>query len=204
MHRIFLGLVITDGVLLAATYGFGLAAPPPPRGAGAYLHGIHWLLGMFTVLLTMMVHSIAYTYFLGTGKWIKEVARVYRLPDWVETRAKKNKRRAFPFEFWSMMFIGGTAWLGAGTDALGWSPSWHLGMASLTIAFNIGSFWAEYMMITAQAKLILEVKNLADGMRLASFAAADSTDASPSTSQGVGGDRVVDPPAIVDAAAGIS
>ena len=57
-----------------------------PRGPGipAPWHLVHFLLGLVTTMTTLLVHSIAYTYFLGTGKWVKEVVRVYRMPDWVE------------------------------------------------------------------------------------------------------------------------
>ncbi len=175
MHRIFLGLAITDGTLLLATGVFGFLVPPPPGGALAYWHTVHILLGLFTTILTLMVHSIAYTYFLGTGKWVKEVVRVYQLPDWVLMQAKKNKKRAFPFEFWSMMLIGGAAWMGAGVDALGWSSAWHLAAASIAIAFNLCSFYAEYLVIIAQSRLLLEVKRLADQLRLAQPAASDQS-----------------------------
>ena len=65
-------------------------------------------------MTTLLVHSIVYTYFLGTGKWVKEVVRVYGMPEWVEAQAKKNKRKAFRFEFWSMALIAVAAWLGGG------------------------------------------------------------------------------------------
>lgn len=166
MHRIFLGLAITNGVLLGVTGAAGFLVPAPGTSGPTYWHGLHILLGIFTTILTLMVHSIAYTYFMGTNKWVKEVARVYRLPDWVATQSKKNKRRSFPFEFWSMMLAGAAAWMGAGTDALGWSSAWHLGVVSVAIGFNICSFFAEYSVIVAQSRLLLEVKRIADEVRL--------------------------------------
>ncbi len=41
-----------------------------------------------------------------------EVVHVYQLPDWINDQAKKNKRKAFRFEFGSMTLIAITAWLG--------------------------------------------------------------------------------------------
>ena len=104
-------------------------------------------------------------YFLATGKWAKEVVRVYRLPDWINTQAKKNKRKAFRFEFWSMALIAFTAWLGAASDTQGLNPLWHLGMAAVMIAFNLGAFAVEYAVIVAQARLLMEVKARADQLR---------------------------------------
>ena len=34
-----------------------------------------------TVVMLLAIHSIVYTYFMATGKWAKEVVRVYQLPE---------------------------------------------------------------------------------------------------------------------------
>src|SRR5262249_4835326 len=125
-----------------------------------------------TMLVGLLVHSIVYTYFLGTTKWVKEVVRVYQLPGWVAAQAVKNKKRAFPFEFWGMMLIGATAWMGAGSDARAWPSAYHLGVAALALAFTLGAFVAEYAAIVAQARLLLEVKDEADRLRAERYGAA--------------------------------
>lgn len=167
MHRIFLGLAVSNASLLIVSFVVGLITSGEVRQAGhtAPWHGTHFLLGLFTTMWTLLVHSIVYTYFLGTGKWVKEVVRVYQLPEWVEAQAKKNKRKAFRFEFLSMALIGAAAWFGAGADAQGWNPTWHLALTSLALAFNIGAFAVEYAVIVAQSRLLIEVKNQADALR---------------------------------------
>src|SRR5919205_468764 len=100
MHRIFLGLAITNGTLLVVAFALGLMVP---HHQGGTWHDLHFLIALLTTMATLLVHSIAFTYFLGTGKWIKEVVRVYALPEWVAAQADRNKRRAFPFELWGMM-----------------------------------------------------------------------------------------------------
>jgi hypothetical protein len=171
MLRYFLVLAVTDGSLLIASFVLGLFATGEPRGPGAIWHGIHILIALMTTMATLAVHSIVYTYFLATGKWAKEVVRVYRLPDWINTQARKNKRKAFRFEFWSMALIAFTAWLGAASDTQGLNPLWHLGMAAVMIAFNFGAFAVEYAVIVAQARLLLEVKEQADRLREARYGA---------------------------------
>jgi hypothetical protein len=161
MHRIFLGLAITNGTLLLASFGFGFAAAGETRPSHMW-RDVHFLLGLLTTVATLMVHSVVFTYFLGTGKWVKEVARVYQLPDWVYAQAIRNKRRAFPFELICMVLIGVTAWLGAASDTREFDSTWHLGMAAFTFAFSLGAFVAEYVSIVAQARLLLEVKAQAD------------------------------------------
>jgi hypothetical protein len=179
MHRIFLGLAITDGTLLAVSFGAGFVAAGEARGPGEVWHGLHFLIGLLTTMGTLLVHSIVFTYFLGTGKWVDEVVRVYRLPGWLSAQAQKNKRKAFPFELGSMAVIGGTAWLGAGTDARQWPSVWHLGLAALALAFNLGAFVAEYATIVVQARLLLEVKDQADRLRLAQIAEAGTAPGGP-------------------------
>src|SRR6478752_7305246 len=165
MLRYFLVLAVTDGSLLVASFVLGLLATGEPRGPGAIWRGVHVLFALLTTMTTLAVHSIAYTYFLATGKWAKEVVRVYQLPEWINHQAKKNKRKAFRFEFWSMTLIAVTAWVGAASDTRDLHPLWHLGAASATLAFNLGAFAVEYAVIVAQARLLLEVKARADELR---------------------------------------
>jgi hypothetical protein len=68
---------------------------------------------------------------------------------------------------WGMIFMGASAWMGAGAHARGWPPEWHLGLAAFALAFNLGAFAVEYVAIVAQARLLLEVKDQADHLRLA-------------------------------------
>ena len=173
MHRIFLGLAVTSGSLLATSFVLGLCSAGAKRGAGHAWHDLHFLIGLLTVLAVLLAHSIVFTYFLGTGKWVKEVVRVYRLPDWVYSQAIKNKRKAFPFEIWSIALVGATAWLGAGTDTRGWPSAWHLAASALTLGFNLGAFAAEYAAIVAQGRLLIEVKDEADRLRMARTAAPE-------------------------------
>jgi hypothetical protein len=169
MHRIFLSLAASNAVLLLVTFvlGFIAQAAGGPRSGPRTWMDLHFLHGLLSTITTVLVHSIVFTYFLGTGKWVKEVCRVYGLPEWVWAQAIKNKRKAFPFEMWGMVFIGLSAWMGAGAHARGWPPEWHLGLAAWALAFNFGAFAVEYVAIVAQARLLLEVKDQADRLRLA-------------------------------------
>ena len=174
MLRYFLVLAVTDGSLLVASFVLGLMASGEPRGPGSILRGVHVLVALLATMTTLAVHSIAYTYFLATGKWAKEVVRVYQLPEWINTQAKKNKRKAFRFQFWSMTLIAITAWLGAATDTQRLGPLWHLGASAVALAFNFGAFAVEYAVIVVQARLLLEVKDQADRLRAARYGAEAS------------------------------
>jgi hypothetical protein len=171
MLRYFLVLAVTAGSLLVASFVLGLMATAEPRGPHDIWHDIHILFALLTTMTALAVHSIVYTYFLATGKWAKEVVRVYQLPEWINTQAKKNKRKAFRFVMWSTTWIAITAWLGAASDTRGTNPLWHLGIAAVMLAFNFGAFAVEYAVIVAQVRLLAEVKDQADRLRLARYGA---------------------------------
>ena len=53
---------------------------------------VHFYLGLGTALGILLVHCLIFTYFLGTGRWVKEVGLAYGLPDerWPrQTRASR-------------------------------------------------------------------------------------------------------------------
>ncbi len=179
MIRYFLVLAVTGGSLLLADFVLGLLAAGEVRGPHEIWHGVHVLFSLLTVVLLLGIHSIVYTYFMATGKWAKEVVRVYQLPEWFVAQATRNKRRAFRFIMGSMTAIAITAWLGAAADTRGeaYAP-WHLAAAALTIAFNLGSFVVEYGGIVAHARLLLELKSQADQLREARYGTADAASAS--------------------------
>ncbi|MFO0891003.1 MAG: hypothetical protein U0790_17900 [Isosphaeraceae bacterium] len=174
MIRYFLVLAVTGTSLLVASFVLGLLA----SGQDPTWRGVHVLFSLLTVVCLLGIHSIVYTYFMATGKWAKEVVRVYQLPDWFVAHATRNKRRAFRFVMMSMTAIAITAWLGAAAHArsLDYAP-WHLGVAALTIAFNLGSFAVEYAGIVAHARLLLELKAQADRLREARYGTTATAEA---------------------------
>jgi hypothetical protein len=165
MLRYFLVLAVTAGSLLVASFVLGLIVSGDPQGPYSIWHRIHILFALLSIVVALGVHSIVYTYFLATGKWAREVVRVYELPDWINTQAKKNKRKAFRFVMWSTLWIFAAAWLGAAADTGRLNPLWHLGIAAATLAFNFGAFAIEYAVIVAQVRLLTEVKDQADRLR---------------------------------------
>ena len=61
---------------------------------------LHFLLGLLAVLVTLLLNSISLTYFLGTGRWCREVTEAYELDPILIDRSKQIKRRNYP---WWMM-----------------------------------------------------------------------------------------------------
>src|SRR5260370_6260834 len=99
MTRIFMVLAATDCLLLLVSYGLGVVSK--------LRHGVdhpedptfwyHFLLGLTTAMLTLFVHCLIFTYFLGTGRWVKEVKLAYDMPDDpLPKQTRELKRRVFP------------------------------------------------------------------------------------------------------------
>jgi hypothetical protein len=170
MIRIFLVMSVTGSSLLAADVVLGFFAVGDERDPAAIARRVHVLFSIATVVVLLGIHSIVYTYFVATGKWAKEVAQAYQLPDWIAAQATKNKRRAFHFVMGSMTVIAAAAWLGAAADTRGsFYTFWHLGSAALAVAFNLGSFIVEYAIIVAHVRLLAELKERADRLREARY-----------------------------------
>src|SRR6185437_6445661 len=105
MLRYFLVLAVTDGSLLVASFVLGLLASCEHNLPRSTWRDVHFLFALLTTITTLAVHSIVYTYFMATGKWAREVVHVYGLPEWINAQAKKNKRKAFRFVFWSITAV---------------------------------------------------------------------------------------------------
>ena len=57
---------------------------------------VHRLSGVFAALMVVLVNSMAVTYFIGTGRWCREVVETYGLSAALTQGAKAIKRAAFP------------------------------------------------------------------------------------------------------------
>src|SRR5437773_1347973 len=100
----FLALLASYLIGVWSKLGDGVHHPEDPT------YWIHFLVGLSAALFTLLVHCIIFTYFLGTGRWVKEVALAYQLPDESLPRLTRElKRRTFPPALFAMLFAIGTA-----------------------------------------------------------------------------------------------
>lgn len=166
MTRIFVTLSVFNGVALVASFALGvpyfverlLGTDTPlgyqPQGTVT----VHFVVGLFTVLLTLLVHCLIFTYFLGTGRWVKEVARAYGLADQVLPRQTRElKRTAFPPALFAMLTAIATAAAGAGAQLTVW-PWWiHLVLALITLLVNFWAYRVEYLAVVANGRIIEQI-----------------------------------------------
>src|SRR5437764_12234590 len=151
MTRIFLTLAAADALALAVAFALGcwskltdgLHAP----ASSAYL--LHFLFGLFTAVGTILTHCLIFTYFLGTGRWVKEVTLAYDLPDepW-HKRTRELKRATFPPALAAMLITIATAAGGAGAQLQAWPWQVHLALGTVTLLVNLWAFRLEYRNVT--------------------------------------------------------
>ena len=116
MTRIFLTLAVLDGLALTASFSFGVASKLREAIQNevdpTWLYHFHF--GLWSAVLTLLVHCLIFTYFLGTGRWVKEVGLAYDLPDEPLLKLTRTlKRQTYPVALIAMLVPIGTAAAGA-------------------------------------------------------------------------------------------
>ena len=127
---------------------------------------VHFLLGLFAVLLTLGVHCLIFIYFLGTGRWVKEVAIAYRLPDAPLPRLTRDlKRRTFPLALLAMLVPIATAAAGAAAQRQEWPWGIHASFAAVSLIVNLWAFVIEFRNVSINAGVIDQVMREVDRIR---------------------------------------
>jgi hypothetical protein len=167
MTRIFATLAAIVTLSLLVTIGFGfwsMALDVTVFKKDIYI--IHFCLGLFTALAILLVHSMIFTYFLGTGRWVKEVGIAYKLPDKVLPKLTRElKREVFPAALFAMLIAIATAAAGAGRQLEEWHWSVHMVLALATLAVNLWAFTVEYRCVSVNAGVIDAVLDEVDRIR---------------------------------------
>jgi len=125
MERVFSRVATFAVALLVATAGLGIWLGD--------LHGqtdpqmlrwgtVHRLSGVLAALLVVLVNSMAVTYFIGTGRWCREVVETYGLDPAYIDRSRVLKRRAFPFALLAMLAVVAIVALGGAADPASGRP----------------------------------------------------------------------------------
>lgn len=79
-------------------------------------YSLHSLCGIAAALVTVLVNSVAVTYFVGTSKWCREVVEAYRLDPQLAQASQRLKRRTFPWAVAGMLTMIVLVALGAASD----------------------------------------------------------------------------------------
>ncbi len=170
MTLILTRLSIVNLLALATTFGVGLLSwsRQSLRHPADPTYEWHFYLGLFTVLSTLALHCLVFIYFLGTGRWVKEVALAYGIPDTPLPRLTRDlKRRTFPVALLAMLVPIATAAAGAGASRGEWPWQIHLTLASITLLVNLWAFTIERRNVQINSGILDDVLREVDRIRLA-------------------------------------
>jgi hypothetical protein len=127
---------------------------------------IHVYLGLLAGLTTLAVHCLIFIYFLGTGRWVKEVALAYRLPDAPLPKLTRDlKRRTFPPALLAMLVPIAASAAGAGVATQQWPWGYHAALAVATLVVNAWAFRIEFRNVAINAGVIDDVMREVDRIR---------------------------------------
>jgi hypothetical protein len=155
-----LALFVTFAVGVTSWWREGVLHPEE----STYL--LHFSLGLFSVLTTLGVHCLVFIYFLGTGRFVKEVALAYGLPDAPLPRLTRDlKRRTFPVALLAMVVPIAAAVAGGAVQFHVWPPLLHFLLALATLAVNVWAFVVEYRNVAVNVCVIDQVMREVDRIR---------------------------------------
>jgi hypothetical protein len=166
MTRTFSTLAVLLTLAMLATIGVGLWSwSLDPGETKKDIFAIHFHLGLWTSIGILLVHCIIFTYFLGTGRWVKEVAIAYRMADEpLPKTTRELKRSTFPPALFAMLIAIFTTAAGAGVMLQSWPWHVHAAGAALTLLINWWAFRVEHRNLAANAIILQAV--LADVDRI--------------------------------------
>jgi hypothetical protein len=177
MKRIFLNLAIVDFLLLLACFMQGLVFSSDgwrldggsahmttgTQGDSSYV--VHFALGLGATIGNLGVHCLIFIYFLGTGRWVKEVALAYKIPDVPLPRLTRDlKRRTFPPALFAMLLPVAAAASGEGARR-DWPGSIHLALGVAGLFVNLWAFRVEYRNVSINGGVIDDVLREVDRIR---------------------------------------
>ena len=146
------------GLLAAFVVGLISKLTGAPANPTSELPLYHFYLGLFSVLGTLAVHCLVFIYFLGTGRWVKEVAIAYSLPDQpLPKLTRELKRRTFPVALLAMLVPIAAAATGTAASRHEWPWQYHAAFAAATLLVNGWAFLVEYRNVAINAGIIDDV-----------------------------------------------
>jgi hypothetical protein len=154
------------GLLAALVAGLISKLTGAPADPHSQLPTLHFYLGLFSVLSTLAVHCLIFIYFLGTGRWVKEVAIAYSLPDEpLPKLTRELKRRTFPVALLAMLVPIAAAATGTAAGRHEWPWLYHACFAAATLLVNLWAFVVEYRNVAINAGIIDDVMREVERLR---------------------------------------
>ncbi len=169
MAQTFRTLAIFLTLAILATIGLGFWSFFT-KGESKYqdIFIVHFVCGLMTSMGILLVHCLIFIYFLGTGRWVKEVTIAYQMPDEPWHKATRELKRAtFPPALFSMLIGIAAAAAGAGAQLQSWPWQVHMTLGLLTLVINLWAFRIELRNVAMNARVIDGVMQEVDRIRAA-------------------------------------
>jgi hypothetical protein len=129
-------------------------------------YSLHVFMGIVAGTTTLAVHCLIFIYFLGTGRWVKEVALAYRIPDDPLPKLTRTlKRKTFPPALFAMLVTIATSAAGAGVATRSWPWLVHASLAVATLAINAWAGVVEYRSVAINGGVIDDVMREVERIR---------------------------------------
>jgi hypothetical protein len=160
-----LAVFLTIAILLTIGLGFwSFLTPGEAKFKDLFI--VHFVVGLATAIGALLVHCLIFIYFLGTGRWVKEVAIAYAMPDrpWPKL-TRELKRQTFPPALFAMLVTIAASAAGAGVQIKVWNWLVHAALALATLGVNFWAFWVEYRNVGVNACAIEAVLAEVDRIR---------------------------------------
>jgi hypothetical protein len=179
VKRIFLTLAVVANItlLIAFVLGWQVGDSTILNGRDPEVNsriGTHLLVGLGALTSATMVHALLLTYFMGTGRWIEETSKAYRLSGEWYRQNQRTKYGILPGILISFLMLVVTGSLGAVADpatpvslekTLGMNDSTlHFGAALCTWLVSLIVNMTQYFAITKNSAIVDGV--LADVRRI--------------------------------------
>ena len=126
-------------------------------------HSVHFLLGVFTAVVCVLVNAISVTYFIGTAKWCNEVVDAYSLAPEYAQRSTRLKKSSFPWPVAGVLTIILIVAFGGASDPateIQSSADWvsiHFMLSILGSMFLVFSFLQQVGKIGAHYEVIQDI-----------------------------------------------
>lgn len=169
MKRIFVSLALLSTLLLGVAFALGYSIGDPKVREPSVQAAVsnHFLTALAGLAFAALVHALVLTYFMGTGRWMEETMRAYRLPDRWWSESRKLKYQTVPAMVACLLLLVFTGAVGAAADPAspvnfqGWgglsAAKIHLLIAATMLGVNtLVNLW-EYQAIARNVVLINEV-----------------------------------------------
>lgn len=127
----------------------------------------HLTIAIGAIVAGMLLHALALTYFMGTGRWVEETSRAYKLDESFHKENQSLKYRFLPGMVACILMLLITGAFGAASDPaspVGFTGIFgmpaatvHLAIAALTIALNLMVNISEYGAIAENGNVVNRV-----------------------------------------------